>query len=173
MIADLHAAALQTEARIARIVETANALDGSLIVLIGDYRASHRFQTRHVPVDAVARLLARLTAPLGVHAILDNQDWWDDVCAQTRTAGPIRTQTVLEVAGIPVMVDRAVRPGAPEARFRLAGVDSQAAFRGHRRGRDKGMDDLPTTLAQAEDGAGDRQPADRDRLAVFAGFRVA
>lgn len=154
MIADLHAAAPQmTEARIARIIETANGLGGDLIVLMGDYRASHRFQTRRVPVDAVAPLLARLSAPLGVHAILGNHDWWDDGDAQRRRSGPIHTQTVLESAGIPVLVNRAVRVGPQESGLWLAGVDSQASFRGHRWGRDAGMDDLPGTLAQVTDDA--------------------
>jgi predicted MPP superfamily phosphohydrolase len=154
MVADLHAGAPQMVARrIAGIVETANGLGGDLIVLMGDYRASHRFQTRHVPIDEVAPLLAALSAPLGVHAILGNHDWWDDAQAQLRGAGPIHTQGVLEAAGIQVLVNRAVRIGAPDGGFWLAGLDSQAPFRGHRWGRDSGMADLPGTLAQVTDDA--------------------
>ncbi|MGQ0567892.1 MAG: metallophosphoesterase [Gemmobacter sp.] len=154
MVADLHAGAPQmTEARVARIVDAANGLGGDLIVLMGDYRASHLFQTRLVPIEAVAPVLARLAAPLGVHAILGNHDWWDDAGAQARRAGPIHTQAVLEAAGIPVLVNRAVRLGQGDGAFWLAGVDSLAAFRGHRWGRDRGMDDLPGTLAQVTDEA--------------------
>ena len=150
MVADLHAAAPQmTPARIARIVARANALQGDLIVLMGDYRASHRFQTAIVPVEAVAPLLARLSARLGVHAVLGNHDWWDDAAAQDSGKGPIHTQGVLEAAGIPVLVNRAVRMGG----FWLAGLDSQMAIRRLRFAPEARRDDLPGTLAQVTDEA--------------------
>lgn len=154
MVADLHAGAPQmTPARIAGIVARAQALQGDLVVLMGDYRASHRFQTAVVPIEAVAPLLATLTAPLGVHAILGNHDWWDDRDAQARRSGPIHTQAVFAEAGISVLANRAVRIGLGDEAFWLAGLDSQASFRGHRWGRDRGMDDLAGTLAQVTDDA--------------------
>ena len=150
MVADLHAAAPQmTPARIARIVARANALQGDLIVLMGDYRASHPFQTAIVPVEVVAPLLARLSARLGVHAVLGNHDWWDDAAAQDGGKGPIHTQGVLEAAGIPVLVNRAVRMGG----FWLAGLDSQMAIRRLRFAPKARRDDLPGTLAQVIDEA--------------------
>jgi predicted MPP superfamily phosphohydrolase len=154
LISDLHACApWMPLSRVARIVARAQALQGDLVLLMGDYRASHRFQRGRVPVEDVAPLLARLTAPLGVHAILGNHDWWDDGAAQKRRAGPIRTQEVLEAAGIPVLVNRVVRIDAPGGAFWLAGLDSQYAFLDGAFGDAPGRDDLAGTLAQVTDDA--------------------
>lgn len=154
MVADIHAGGPQmAEPRIARILARAQALEGDLIVLMGDYRASHRFQTRRIPVETVAPLLATLKAPLGVHAVLGNHDWWDDREAQARRAGPVHTTSVLEAAGIPVLVNRAVRLGQGEGAVWLAGLDSQMPFPLHRWGKSPGMDDLDGTLAQVTDAA--------------------
>jgi predicted MPP superfamily phosphohydrolase len=154
LLADLHAAGPQMdEARIARIVAQANGLGGDLVLLMGDYRASHRFQTRHVPIEAVAPILAGLAAPLGVHAILGNHDWWDDAAAQERRAGPVHTAAMLEAAGISVLVNRALRLGEGDGAFWLAGLDSQVPFRRRHRGQRSRADDLPGTLAQVTDEA--------------------
>lgn len=155
MIADLHAGAPQMdESRVQAICDRAMGLGGDLVVLMGDYRASHRFQTREVPIEAIAPILAGLKAPLGVHAVLGNHDWWDDEEAQARRApGPIHTTRVLEAQGIPVLANRAVRLGQGAGAFWLAGLDSQAAYR-----RRSGLPafrvaDLPGTLAQVTDAA--------------------
>ncbi len=154
MIADIHACApWMTVARVERIAARAQALDGDLIVVMGDYRASHLFQAGRVPVEAVAPVLAGLKAPLGVHAILGNHDWWDDKAAQKRVAGPIHTQDALEAAGLSVLVNRALRIEAPEGPFWLAGLDSQYAIQDGRYGDAPGKDDLPGTLAQVTDDA--------------------
>lgn len=153
MIADLHAGApLMTEDRVQAICDRAMREAGDLVVLMGDYRASHRFQSREIPVEAVAPILAGLTASLGVHAILGNHDWWDDAQAQARrAAGPIHTGLVLQAAGISVLTNRAVKLGQGAGAFWLAGLDSQQAFRSGK-GR-AGVHDLPGTLAQLTDDA--------------------
>jgi uncharacterized protein len=154
MVADLHACRpWMTTGRVARIAARAQALGGDVIVLMGDYRASHRFQTGHVPVEDVAAVLAGLTAPLGVYAILGNHDWWDDLAAQTRLYGPIHTQEVLAAAGLPVLVNQAIRLEASGAAFWLAGLDSQYAILDGRYGAAPGRDDLSGTLAQVTDDA--------------------
>lgn len=153
MVADLHAGAPQMdEARVARIVAAAQALAGDLVLLMGDYRAAHPFQTRHVPIEATAPILARLRAPLGVWAINGNHDWWDDAAAQTRGQGPIHSAEVLEAAGIPVLVNRAVRLGQGAGAFWLAGLDSRVAIL-RSRGKARRRDDLPGALAQVTDAA--------------------
>jgi uncharacterized protein len=156
MLADLHAGGPNmTQARIEEIVHRANGLGGDLIALMGDYRATHPLQTRIVPIEASAEILAGLRAPLGVHAVLGNHDWRD----QLRQYGAVRdrthTQKVLEAQGIPVLANRAVKIGAGGDSFWLAGLDSQSAFQGFTRRRDRwsGMDDLPGTLAQLKDDA--------------------
>lgn len=149
MLADLHASGSgMAEDRIAGIVERVNAESPDLIVLLGDYRATHRFQTRAVPIEAVAPILARLQAPLGVYAVTGNHDWWDDQIAWKRRAGPTHVQTVLEGAGIPVLANRAVMLGAGDSAFWLGGVESQSAFQRNSGDDIIGMSDVPGTVAQ-------------------------
>ena len=156
MLADLHAGGPNMgEDRIAEAVEVANAQGGDAILLMGDYRASHRFQTRVVSIERTAALLAGLKAPLGVHAILGNHDWWDHIRQTGLTEGQTRTQAVLEASGIPVLANRAVRIGTGEAGFWLMGLDSQAALQLVRHnGNDwVGKSDFAGALAQVTDRA--------------------
>ncbi len=139
VIADLHAGGpnmgLQ---RIRDIVETANALRSDIVLLLGDFVATHKFVTEPVPPPVWAMELARLKAPLGIHAILGNHDWWFQQ-ADIRLA--------LAGAKIPLMENDAVLLGEPGARFWLAGIGDQLAHplgRGHFRG----ADDLPATMAK-------------------------
>src|SRR5258708_34894673 len=74
VIADLHACDPWVSLeRIEAIAERTNALDAGIIVMLGDYGAGHRHVTRFTPSGEWAPVLARLKAPLGVHAILGNQ----------------------------------------------------------------------------------------------------
>ena len=149
MIADLHACGFgMQEARIARIVDEVNAQDADLIALMGDYRATHPFQTRRVPIDVVAPIFARLQAPLGVFAITGNHDWKDDPQAMARRTGPTRVQTVLEAQGIPVLANRAVKLGVGAGAFWLGGVESQSAFQSEDKDDIIGMSDVPGVVAQ-------------------------
>lgn len=92
MVADLHAASFgMDERRVAQVVEIANTQGADLIALMGDFRATHHFQTRKVSIDVVAPILAGLRAPLGVYAVTGNHDWWDDREAMARRAGPCHT----------------------------------------------------------------------------------
>ena len=153
MVADLHAGVPNmSEARIAEVVATANAQGGDLILLMGDYRATHPFQLRTVPIEVTAAILAGLQAALGVYAVLGNHDWWDDLAAVRARKGPTHSQTVLEAAGIAVLANRAVKVAD---RFWLAGLESQTALqiaRGQRKNW-TGMADLAGTLAQVTDAA--------------------
>lgn len=153
LVADLHAGGPNmAEERVEQAVDLANAQGGDLILLMGDYRATHPLQTRIVPIEVSARILAGLKAPLGVHAILGNHDWRDHLITYGASKGSIHTQDVLEGLGIPVLANRAVRIGQGGAAFWLAGLDSQSAFQSFGRRRDwKGMSDLPGTLAQLTD----------------------
>ena len=149
MIADLHACGFgMAEDRIAHIVDQVNAQKPDLIALMGDYRATHRFQSRTVPIEAVAPIFARLRAPLGVFAVTGNHDWWDDKAAMERRKGPIHVQNVLESVGIPVLANRAVMVGAGPSAFWLGGVESQSAFQGEDEDDFVGMSDVPGTVAQ-------------------------
>src|ERR1043166_9209173 len=62
-IADLHAGGPHMGlARVREVVDAAQALKSDLIVVLGDYFATHRFVTERVPGPAWAAELARLSA---------------------------------------------------------------------------------------------------------------
>ncbi len=139
VIADLHAGGPDmTLPHIRQVIDTANALQSDLVVLLGDYIARYRFKTEPVPEPVWAAELARLTAPLGTWAILGNHDWWYDLKNVRHALAGVR---------IPVLENDVVMLGPQGQRFWLAGIGDQIAYRlGH--GRFRGVDDLPGTLAR-------------------------
>jgi uncharacterized protein len=156
-IADLHACdPWMSIDRIHAIVARTNALKPDVVVLLGDYVAGHRHVTRIIPASEWAPVLAGLKAPLGVHAVLGNHDWWDDRHVQRAGKGPTVARRALEAAGIPVYENdatRLVKDGRP---FWLAGLGDQLAYvpaRRFRTVRRIGVDDLGATLAKVTDRA--------------------
>ncbi|HZD88775.1 MAG TPA: metallophosphoesterase [Pseudolabrys sp.] len=137
VIADLHAGGPNMGVeRIAQVVDAGNALNGDLVVLLGDFFATHRFVTEHVPPPVWAAELARLKAPLGVYAIYGNHDWWYDIDG---------VRNALHNVGIPAMQNDAVLLDTPGGKFWLAGLGDQIAiYLGP--GSFRGVDDLPGTL---------------------------
>jgi predicted MPP superfamily phosphohydrolase len=152
VLADIHACdPWMTAARIRSMVESTNTLGADLIVLLGDYSAGHKFVSQTVHSDDWSAALAGLKAPLGVHAILGNHDWWDDRSAQVSGAGPTYGRLALERVGIPVYENDAARLSKDGRSFWLAGLGDQLAFWPTRRrypGRRVGVDDLGAALAQ-------------------------
>ena len=109
-VADVHACdPWMSLPHIEAIVERTNALGADIIVLLGDYVAGHRHVTRYIPANEWAPVLAGLKAPLGVHAILGNHDWWSDPDVQRDGRGPTAAQRALEAVGIPVYDNDAKR----------------------------------------------------------------
>ena len=139
VIADIHAGGPNMGlARVREVVDTAIALNSDLVVILGDYFATHRFITEHVPHAAWAGELARLKARYGVYSILGNHDWWYDIDGVRNALREVR---------IPIMSNDAVLLGEPGAKFWLAGIDDQIAhYLGHNSFR--GEDDLPGTMAK-------------------------
>ncbi len=138
-IADLHAGGPNMGIeRVREVVDAGNALKSDLIVVLGDYFATHRFVTERVPPPAWAAELARLRAPLGVYSILGNHDWWYDITGVRQAFAGVR---------LPLMENDAVLIGPPGRRFWLAGLGDQLA---HYIGPSnfRGEDDLPGTLAK-------------------------
>ena len=143
IVSDLHAVRpWMSEDRIGRIVDRANELGGDIVLLLGDYVSGIGTYWRLGRVEAAewGPPLATLRAPLGVHAIVGNHDWWSDLDA---------VKGALAGASIPLYQNHAVRIGGPTP-FWLAGTDSIVAhpLGG---GRFRGEDDLPGTLAQITD----------------------
>lgn len=154
-LADFHACEPWMPAsRIATICEQANSLNGDIVVLLGDYMTSMRFNSGYVKPERWAEALARLRAPLGVHAILGNHDWLNDPTAQAAAIGPTLAHSALADVGIPVYDNRAIRIEKDGQHFWLAGLADQlepgyAAPDGS--GWIDGLDDLPATMAQIDD----------------------
>jgi predicted MPP superfamily phosphohydrolase len=145
ILSDIHAVEPWMPAsRIQAIVGKANTLGGDIILLLGDYVSGigERLRMGRVPAAEWGPPLAALRAPLGVHAIVGNHDWWSDLEA---------VKGALRDAAIPLYQNRAIRI-AGTTPFWLAGTDSLVAhpLGG---GRFRGEDDLPGTLAQITDDA--------------------
>jgi hypothetical protein len=161
VLADFHACRpWMTPERIRSIVEETNGLNADLILLLGDYVVSDRFHRHFVTGDVAPREwadeLARLRAPLGVHAILGNHEWWSDREVQQSGEGLPVSTAVLRSVGIPVYENDAVRLFKDGRPFWLAGLGDQIAFLPSRRqhpDRRIGVDDLDGTLAKVTDDA--------------------
>lgn len=161
LLADLHVCEpWMSLERVRHIVAQTNALEADAVLLLGDYVAGYRMSTISgtVPAQAWADVLGGLRAPFGVHAVLGNHDWWEDVEAQRRRAGPTRAGAALARAGVRLHENDAVRFAKQGQPFWIAGLGDQWAFfasRGARRSDGsrlyEGVDDLPGTLAKVTD----------------------
>ncbi|WP_366030009.1 metallophosphoesterase [Hyphomicrobium sp.] len=144
--------------RLRGIVARTNALMPDLVVMLGDYvrgRGMMSLWSRDVPHEDWAAVLAGLKAPLGVHAVLGNHDWWDDLDAQERRGGPVRSRIALEAAGIAVYENDAVRFEKDGLPFWIAGLGDQWAFWDPLKPELglTGVDDLEGTLDKVRDDA--------------------
>jgi uncharacterized protein len=115
MISDLHAGSNGASAEnIRRVVETANAQEPDVIVLLGDYvsqaytRQPIRERPLRMPIDELADSLSGLKAKHGVFAVLGNHDGWygDDAIAGELTRVGYRVLRneigVIEKDGVPL-----------------------------------------------------------------------
>ncbi|WP_026620280.1 uncharacterized protein M728_002629 [Ensifer sp. WSM1721] len=156
-LADLHACEPWMPAsRIVSICERANALKADVTVLLGDYASGMNLVTRYVHSSEWSKALATLQAPLGVHAVMGNHDWWEDRTAQQNGGGETFGHRALAGAGIEVYSNRAVRLEKDGFGFWLAGLEDQLALRPGKiwsRRRMTGLDDLDGTLRHVTDDA--------------------
>jgi predicted MPP superfamily phosphohydrolase len=148
-LADLHACEpWMPVSRIEEIVAATNALRPDVVVLLGDYVASikHRLLTGVITPAQWGKALSGLSAPLGVHGILGNHDWW---------TGAAAARAGLADNGIPVLEnDVALLTPENGSPVWLAGLADQLAYAfspRHRRKGAAGADDLPGTLAKIPD----------------------
>jgi uncharacterized protein len=166
VLADIHACKpWMTVERIRQIVARTNAVAPDATLMLGDFVVGHRLGRWgwSVPHHEWAGALAELRAPLGVHAVLGNHDWWEDPSVQERRAGPVKAALALEEKGIGVYQNDAIRLEKDGYPFWLAGLGDQWAFwprsedydEFKRRGKIDyvGVDDLAGTLAQVTDDA--------------------
>ncbi len=155
VIADIHACRPWMDGRrVASICAQAQALGADMILLLGDYMPGIHKLAEPLSMEEWSKPLGELRAPLGVHAVLGNHDYWSDTAFQRDPSRePVVIQT-LRAAGVSVLVNRALRLEKDGRAFWLAGLGDQIALLaryGH--GYDTGVDDLHGTLAQVTDDA--------------------
>lgn len=121
LLSDLHAGApFITIEKTRTIVDRILEQHPDLILLLGDYGVGHgnRYGRvpggTYIPIEAIARELARLHAPLGVFAVLGNHDEWGDTEGEFRAA--------FRAAQIPVFKNEATKLIASGTPFWLVGV---------------------------------------------------
>lgn len=116
MISDLHIANpfMGLDALI-NVVNTANALQSDMIVLLGDYVTASGYITTLVPERDWAMVLSQLRAPLGVVAIEGNHDWKYGIGLVRRAFNQAR---------IPLLENNAVRREKDGQPFWVAGLGS-------------------------------------------------
>jgi predicted MPP superfamily phosphohydrolase len=111
-LSDLHVGGWHiTEDRLREVVRRTNAESPDVIVLLGDFVQGAR--GRFVEPEIIAGILRELRAPLGVHAVLGNHDWWWN---------GRRVWKALEDQGIRVHEDTAVELRHRGAPLWLAGI---------------------------------------------------
>lgn len=156
-LADIHACEpWMPPSRIADICSVANSLQPDIILLLGDFISSMNFVTGNVSPDVWTAELAKLKAPLGVHAIQGNHDWWADDAIQLAGGGETFAQNALIRANTPVYENDVIQLEKDGQSFWLAGLSSQWALKpGKRFGRTSmvGLDDLDGTLTKITDDA--------------------
>lgn len=157
VIADIHACEpWMSVKRIEAICSQAMELRPDLILLLGDYRTGLNYITEQVHPSDWAAALNILQAPLGVHAILGNHDYWEDPAyQQDPSATPVALQA-LRNAGIATYVNETVRLEKDGQGFWLAGLgDQMALLPGKAYGREglQGIQDLAATLSTIDDDA--------------------
>tara|TARA_B100000678_G_scaffold101836_1_gene85011 strand:- start:582 stop:1481 length:900 start_codon:yes stop_codon:yes gene_type:complete len=151
VIADIHACEpWMTASRIEEICRQAMEQKPDIILLLGDYVSGTKIVTGNVDSSEWSAALGALGAPLGVHAILGNHDYWDDRTYQRDQSSVPFVVDALQGVGISTYVNEAARIEKDGHRFWLAGLGDQLALLpGSAYGRPamQGVDDLDATLA--------------------------
>jgi uncharacterized protein len=138
--------------RLAHVVDVTNGLGADVVCLLGDYAEHVLPRRRNLSWQQVIRALKRLSAPLGVHAVLGNHEWWDGLDILHSGGRETIAHRVFRDFDMPLYENRAVRLSKAGQAFWLAGLGDQIAFPlGH--GRYRGADDVAGTLAQVTDDA--------------------
>ena len=114
VLSDLHVGSpWNGRRRLAAVVDTVNAQRPDAIVLLGDYVIQGVLGGRFEEPEDLARELSRLSAPLGVYAVLGNHDWWLD---------GERVRRALTGARVRVLENEAVSIEHAAGRFWIAGL---------------------------------------------------
>jgi predicted MPP superfamily phosphohydrolase len=157
VIADIHACEpWMSIKRIKDICSQTMELQPDIILLLGDYTTGLNFITEQVHSSDWAAALMMLHAPLGVHAILGNHDYWEDKTFQKDPSVTPFALQALRDAGISTYVNEAVRIEKDGKPFWLAGLGDQMALlpgKAYGRLRMAGIDNLTAALSSIDDQA--------------------
>ena len=158
IIADIHACEpWMSVKRIEAICAQSVELQPDMILLLGDYVVSGlKFVTAKTHPADWSAALRELRAPLGVHAILGNHDYWEDANFQMDQSSTPFAAQALRDAGISTYINEAVKLEKDGRPFWLAGLGDQMALlpgTAYGRRRLTGIDDLAATLSTIDDDA--------------------
>lgn len=157
VIADIHACRPWMDGRrVASICRQAQDLQADLILLLGDFMPGIRRFAEPLAPEEWTRPLAALSAPLGVHAILGNHDYWSDPEIQRDPTHEPVVAKLLRDVGIAVHINHAMRLEKDGRPFWLAGLGDQIAFPAwarFNRNKELGADDMPDLLSHITDDA--------------------
>jgi predicted MPP superfamily phosphohydrolase len=114
MISDIHTGGpFINDKKLKDIVDTTNALNPDVIVLLGDYMSGNSWHGHRVEPGVTAAALKSLKAPLGIYAVLGNHDWW---------YSGLRVRQAFEANGIPVLDDEVTEIKWHDKSFWLVGL---------------------------------------------------
>jgi uncharacterized protein len=117
LLTDIHATKIwMTPDHIERIAKRANSLKPDIILLIGDYVATHPL-ARDVNTQKLAAALDHLSAPCGVYGVWGNHDWQENHVARFAPAFK-RTKLIM-------LENEARAVSCKEARVIIAGLADQ------------------------------------------------
>ncbi len=152
IISDLHACEpWMPVSRIREIAAITNALAPDLIVLLGDFSGGTILASAVLP-EQWSEALSCLRAPLGVHAILGNHDWWHGPLPLDPRDDAEGVRGGLRQMGANLLENGATRLEKNGSPFWLLGLGDQMSYR-NAAGQWLGHDDLPATLAKITDDA--------------------
>ena len=135
LVSDIHAGSpYVTPEKLATVLAAIQGEKPDAIVLLGDYVIQGVVGGTFMAPEDLAKILAGLSAPLGVYGVLGNHDWWFD---GSRVTAALRT------AGIVMIDNRALRIERPGGAFWLAGIGDAL----------EGAPDIGGTLAGLSDAA--------------------
>jgi predicted MPP superfamily phosphohydrolase len=114
VLSDLHVGSPHNGiANLAKVVEATNAIHPDLILLAGDYVIHEVMGGTFVKPEPIAQELKKLTAKLGVYAVLGNHDWWYSAT---------RVQAAFQHEGIRLLDNAALPIKNGSCNFWLAGI---------------------------------------------------
>lgn len=152
-LSDLHAMAPWTSlAALEETIAEANRIEAELICLLGDYVAANPCPGRAEAPEKIASVLARLEAPLGVHAVLGNHDWEDDPLSQQKHGQTSAISQALTTEGLQPMINTSRRVTHQGTDLWLVGMDSQRADSNGRKSTiEDGRHDANTAFSEVPD----------------------